>query len=519
MKVSILIVTLDFLVCSLLLFVIGTGGSQTQLATSAPAAVHEEFGPAALRAQQEEWNREYEQQTLLTQLQAETAEKERLQQTLASREANLQAIAAEKARVEQAKAATEQALTNVETRLSRVIAEREQLQKEGEAAKERVAQLQAEQAQLQQHAQQLGQTVASQQATIRALGEEVRASQARMEAQLAEVTGGQQAVQQDVAALAETVKELQANLNPEERARLLQAIGDVAKGQEELQSQLGGLIKSGQGELSQSLNTIQAGQDALRQQAAKLGEQIEAIKARGPGPFKAVKAARLQLLVELVRRDRQQNLFSRFKRAAYPPVVHVDGRAYVVTSAEALGFHWWGVSSDALQRGEITELTYDIRRDGETNWAGALTSPACILSDEPRAVAVELTDSVPGLETMELAGADAALQTDQRKLNIFKSTAAGLSFEVDASPDLSDPRYITVKRPLRGIAAWFENPAYRADAGDYMVTADGKLVGIMVSRDRCFILNKETIQKCAASIPLLSARQFQAALELAPRPR
>jgi hypothetical protein len=326
-------------------------------------------------------------------------------------------------------------------------------------------------------------------------------------------------VQQDVAALAETVKELQAGLNPEERARLLQAIGDVAKGQEELQSQLGGLIKSGQGELGQSLNTIQAGQDALRQQAAKLGEQIEAIKARGPGPFKAVKAARLQLLVQLVRRDSQQNLYSRFKRAAFPPVVNVDGHAYVITSAEALGFHWWGASPGALQRGEITELTYDIRRDGETNWAGALTSPACILTDEPRAVAVELSDPVPGLETMELAGPEAVLQTDQRKLNIFKSTAAGLSFEVDASPDLSDPRYVTIKRPLRGVAAWFENPAYRADTGDYMVTADGKLVGIMVSRERCFILNPETIQKCAASIPLLSARQFQAALEQSPRLR
>jgi hypothetical protein len=181
--------------------------------------------------------------------------------------------------------------------------------------------------------------------------------------------------------------------------------------------------------------------------------------------------------------------------------------------------HWWGVSPDALQRGEITELTYDIRRDGETNWAGALTSPACILSGEPRAVAVELADPVPGLQTMELAGPDAPLQTDQRKLNLFKSTAAGLSFEVDASPDLSDPRYLTVKRPLRGIAAWFENPAYRADPGDYMVTADGKLVGIMVSRDRCFILNRDALQNCAAAIPLLSARQFQAALPLAPLPR
>src|SRR5439155_2411959 len=86
MRTSILIVMLDFLVCSLLLFVIGTGGSHTQFETSAPPAVHEAFAPAALQAQQEEWNRDYEQQTLLTQLKTETAEKEQLRATLASRE-------------------------------------------------------------------------------------------------------------------------------------------------------------------------------------------------------------------------------------------------------------------------------------------------------------------------------------------------------------------------------------------------------------------------------------------------
>src|SRR5258708_34469461 len=103
MRPSILIVMLDFLVCSLLMFVVGTGGSRTQSATSTPA-VHEEFSATAMQSQQEEWNRDYEQQTLLTKLQAETTAKEQLQArlsetsaTLASREANLKAVAEEKA--------------------------------------------------------------------------------------------------------------------------------------------------------------------------------------------------------------------------------------------------------------------------------------------------------------------------------------------------------------------------------------------------------------------------------------
>src|SRR6266404_535567 len=202
MKTSVLIVMLDFLVCSLLLFVIGTGGKQTQFATSsATPRVHEEFSPAAMQAQQEEWNRDYEQQSLLNQLSTATTENEQLRgrltetsATLAQREANLKAVTEEKARAEQAKTQTEQALGKVSSQLASVSAEREKLQQEGEATKETLAKLQTEQNRLQQEktqlaqqAQQLGQTVASQQTTINTLSQDVLASQARVESQVTEV--------------------------------------------------------------------------------------------------------------------------------------------------------------------------------------------------------------------------------------------------------------------------------------------------------------------------------------------
>jgi predicted nuclease with TOPRIM domain len=562
MKTSILIVMLDFLVCSLLLFVIGSGGKQTQFATSASPAVHDEFSAAAMQAQQEEWNRDYEQQGLLAQLNTTTTENEQLRgrlsetsATLAAREANLKALAEETARVEQARTQTEQALTTVASQLARATAEQTKLQQEGDAAKESLTkvqteltglqtqqtQLQTEKTQLEQHAQQLGQTVASQQATISTLSEEVRASQNRVEAQMGDVAkeqqemgstlgrldefartlpatiqknvagvhDEQQAMQQNVAALAEDVKSLQAGLSADEKARLMQAVADVGKGQQELQSRLDTLIKAGQNDqIGQSLNTIENGQESLRQQTAKLGDQIESIKAHGPGPFKAVKGARLELLVAIGKQDSPESPTYRFKSAAYPPVVNVGGRSFVVANAQTFGFGWWALSD----MGEITRLKYTVDKAGDTPWTGTLTTPACALRADPHVVAAELSGTVPGLSTMELAGPEAVLQTDQRKLQVFKSTATGLSFEADTSPDLADPRYLVVKRPLRGVASWFENPAYRADTGDYVVTSDGKLVGIMVGRERCFIITKDNLLDCAATVPLADARQFQPAV-------
>src|SRR5580704_15690075 len=395
MKPSILIVMLDFLVCSLLMFVIGTGGTQTQFATSTPPAVHEEFSPEAIQAQQEEWNRNYEQESLRAQLTTTTTENEQLRgqlsqtsATLAQREANLKALTEETARVEQARTQTEQALSTVASQLARATAEQTKLQQEGDAAKESLAKvqteltglqseqskLQTEKTQIEQHAQQLGQTVASQQATITTLSEEVRASQNRVEAQMGDVAceqqemgstlgkldefahtlpetiqknvagvhDEQQAMQQNVAALAEDVKGLQAGLSADEKARLMQAVADVGKGQQELQSRLDTLIKNGQNDqIGQSLSTIETNQEALREQTAKLGDQIESIKAHGPGPYKAVRGARMMLAVAIGKRDTPEAPTSRFKSTAYPPLVNVDGHSFVVANYQTFGFGWW----------------------------------------------------------------------------------------------------------------------------------------------------------------------------------
>jgi len=547
MKTSILIVMLDFLVCSLLLFVIGTGGEHTQFETSAPKAarVHEEFTPAAMQAQQEEWNRDYEQQSLLTQLNSASSENQQLRSrlnettaTLAQQQANLKAVTEEKAQ-------TEKALSTVQQQLAHVSEERQKAQQEGEAAKENLAKLQSEEAKLQQErsqlsqqAQQLGQTVASQQATISTLSQQVLSSQERVESQLTDVATSQQemgttlaqldvfartlpatiqknvsgvhdeqqAMQQDLAAMAENVKGLQSELNGDEKGGLGQAMEDIAKGQQDLQSKLDALMKSGQGDqIAQSLNAIEAGQDALRQQTAKLGAQIESIKARGPGPYKAVKGARLGLQVAITENDSSKDYpTSHFHSTAYPPVVNVGGRSFVVANGQTLGFNWWPLDSES----QITQLKYTLARAGDTPWSGALTGPACALRADPRVVAVELSQPPPAVTTMELAGPDAIVQNDQHRLYVFKSTAAGLSFEIDTAPDLADARYLVVKRAMRGVAAWFENPAYRADIGDYVVTSDGKLVGIMVTRERCFILGKDNLTDCALSVPLTDGRQF-----------
>jgi hypothetical protein len=570
MKPNILVVMLDFLVCSLLFFVVGKGGGmQVRETAAAKRTVHEEFAPAAIQQMEEQWNRDYQQQTLLAQLSTQTAESDRLRENIQSltanlnqtttaltakereaaelmavttkREQELQQLAEQKTKVEQEKAKVEQdktqiaqKLTTTETELTKLSTEHGKLQEEKQT--------------LQQQTQQLGQTVANQQTTIQTLAQEVRASQVKMESQMTDfaanqqqmgatlgkldefartlpatmqqnITGvraDQQALQDNIAGVLEGLHALQADLNPEERQAMSKAIGDVAKGQQELQSRVEGLLGGGDGaQIVASLNNIQSGQEALRAQATGLGKQLEAMQARKPGPYKAVKASRLEMQVNIIARDPDEPTYSRFKATAYPPLVKVDNRALIVASSQNLGLYWWGLNWSI--RTEVQELKHTVVRNEQPVWTAPLTGTANVLRADSHIAVVELTSTTPGLAAMELAGPDAAIQQDQRKFFVFKSTAAGLSFEVDTAPDLSDNRYLIIKRPLRGVASWFENPAYRADTGDYLTTADGKLVGIMISREKCFLVTRENLLDYVAGVPLDDKRQFQKAAKLLPR--
>ncbi|MCX7914683.1 MAG: hypothetical protein N3A53_00055 [Verrucomicrobiae bacterium] len=541
MKPSILIVMLDFLVCSLLLFVVGDGGPVPR--RSHATGVHEAFSASALEAQQQEWDREYERQMLRARLERETTIRQQLEAqlaattvTLAERESQLRVLTEEQARLHQLQQQTEQTRRAVEEQLARVEAERARLAGEGEAMKAELARVEAEHTRLLQEktelarrAAQLGETVASQQATITLLSEEIRAAQARMESQLGEVLRGQvvmndslaqletftrqlpaqlqtaltdfaadqRRMQDDIAALLAAAREVQAALAPDERARLLGAIEDLQRGQQELSERLRGLYGAGgEAALADALGALQAGQVALTEQTARLAERLETVQAQRPGPHRAVRAARLEWRTELRARHRRDGTEVRFRAQTFPPTVQLGERIGMVLPAQTLGVNWRGTGPEY----EITEMVHTLRRHGEIIWQGRLAGVTCVFPDEPRLVFVPLPALVSDVQPLRLAEAE----TVSDQLYVFKSTAAGLSFVAETAVDLADERYRVLKQPLRGMAAWFENPAYRGQLGDALLTADGQFVGILVARDRAFILTPQTILDCP--LPVSSAR-------------
>lgn len=542
MKPSILIVMLDFLVCSLLLFVAGSPGSPA--ARPAPSgAVHDAFSAAALEQQQQEWNREYERTRLVAQLDRESAMRQQLETRLAAttaaltdREAQLRILTVEQLRLQQLQQQTEQARRVVEEQLVRVEAERARLAGEGAAMKEQLARIEAEhrrllqeKSELAKRAAQLGETVASQQATITLLSEEVRAAQRRMESQLGEVLRGQAALndtltqletftrqvpaqfqaaltsfgedqrrmQDDIATLLTAARELQSALGTEERARLMNAVEDLQRGQQQLNEHLRGMLQAGGAVgLSDALGALQAGQLALTEQTARLAEHLEAAQAQKPGPHRALRPARLEWRTEMKARHRRDGTELRFRAQAFPPSVQIGERVGVFLPAHVMGLNWRGVGPDY----EIVEIQHVLRRHGEVVWSGRLSAATCTLADEARLVFVPLPDTIPDLEPLRVA--DAGGVVDQ--LYVFKSTAAGLSFITETAVDLADHRYRVLKQPLRGVAAWFENPAYRGQLGDVLITPDGRLAGILVARDRAYLVTPRTVLDCP--MPLSSTR-------------
>jgi len=520
MKPSILIVMLDFLVCSLLFFVVGPEGTPTRPgrgANAAQPAVHEVFAPAAMQAQQEQWNRDYEQQQLLARLSAETRAGEQLRGTVASLNANLQdasaALTARQRELQQREAAlatlsgekakAEAEKSRIETEKAQIERERVNLTQALSKVETQLVALSSEKTELTRRTAQLGQTVASQQDTIKTLADDVRASQIRLEQQFVQATDNQRELQDTIAGLAAQLEAIQAELTGPEREELTKVVTAVAKGQQELNASVQEFVKTGP-VVTQGLENLQTGQTALREQAVELAKKVEAIQARKPGPFNAVKSARLELQIAMAKRDYRDAPVSRYRATAFPFAVKVDSnRVLIVMHGQALGLNWWALSP-AYAGGEMVELKHVARREGPPPWSATLDGNVSRLKADGRIVALE----VAGDFGMELAGSDAVLKSDLRNLHVFKSNAAGLSFEAEIAPDLTDSRYLIVRRPLRGLAAWLENPAYRADTGDYVVTPDGKLVGIMVTREKCLLLTRENIADYSATVPLNNKSEF-----------
>ncbi len=610
MRPALLVVIMDFLVSSLLLFVSGPGAGwsarQAPPAAELPAAAPE-FSPAALVEMERQWQAQYQEQFremqmldqqarlaraaddksqllrlqsgLEKQLAERAAQLETEKQKRAAIESERQHLTAEQQRQQASLQESARRLQEMDRQKAELLATQTRLeQQNAEIAASRAAaqaearnlqelkgelenQLSGLRGRLQSQAETIGaqhRTIASQQEVIDQSLQDVSRIQARLENKTDQLSGKQdqmQALLQDFHAMAEglpeavrapardlaleqqrlntLVQQLSAavadaaarDLGPDDRRLADDKLVTLAAMQQNLQTDLRKLLEQGmQPGLQQELQTVQQQQAELQSGIIGLAGRLEEMETRQAGPFASLRDACLPVTTVLTAVygdvDEPAAHTEVFNNLVYAPLLSVNGALWLVLHGRDLGLKWVA-TAPVLHGVGWTAQT----RAGAVVWRAA-SDRAALLQNEPALVRLERATPaaaaadglVFGIRPMSLIGHAELAKRGARDVFLVKRHADGAAFAVDAAPDQASHAYLKVRRALRPWASfvarrlWLD-PKSQAEPGDFIVTAEGAMVGVMVDEQRCRVLDAADFGPAAQALPLADLDAMRRILE------
>lgn len=597
MRPALLVVIMDFLVSSLLLFVSGPGdgwSARQRPAGGEPPAAAPEFSTAALQEMERQWQAQYQEQfremrlldqqsqlaraadaqrrlqALQTGLERQLADRaaqlEQEQQRRAAAEAERLRLAAEHQNQQASLQEAAQRLQDLDRQRAALLQEQARMQAQiADTAGERAAaqaearnlqNLKAElenqvaglRGRLQAQAETIGaqhRTIASQQEVIDQSLQDVTRMQSRLETKTDQLSGKQdqmQALLRDFQAMAEGLPEAvrapardlaleQQRLNElvrrlsdtvaeagarnlDEAARTLadSRLETLAAMQQNLQEDLRKLLEQGmQPGLQQELQAVQQQQAALQSGISGLAGRLEEMETRQAGPFANLRDACLPVSSSLTAAygnvDDPAAHTEVFENTVYAPLLTANGAVWLVLHGRDLGLKW-AAAAPALHGVHWNAQT----RGGAAVWRAA-NGRAALLENEPALVRLECASATAadgrafGIRPMSIIGRAELAQRGARDVFLVKRQADGAAFAVDAAPDQATPAYLKIRRALRPWAnfvarrLWLD-PRSQAEPGDFIVTSEGAMVGVMVDEQRCRVLDTADFSPAARPLPL-----------------
>ncbi|MCA1809044.1 MAG: hypothetical protein ABR497_01775 [Kiritimatiellia bacterium] len=573
MRPALLVVVMDFLVSSLLLFVSGPGDAESAgrirsvAPLSQPAA---EFAPAAMADMEQQWREQYRRQfqdmqalAQRSQLQEQSAllENERRQrrelealrlQLERSREEEQRAartLAEQVRAAEQKSAELIEDKTELEQKQSDLLAEQEQARAALQALAEERAALARQAVDLRDRLRlQAGainaqhQTIASQQQVIDEALSDLNRMQVRLESKTDVLTGQHDRMQAMLRDMQQLVELLPGELQGQARemameqqrldrtvAELADALGAVrdeldlagaeraavqmealAALQHGLQQEFRELLESGvDSGLQGELELVQQRQAELQSGISGLAGQLEEMQVRQAGPFSRLRDAYLVVQSGLASSREYEATGPHeevYQNRVHVPLLEVNDGFWLVLHGRDMGLGWVA-GLPFVQSGQWQALIGD-----QPLWCSD-EGGAALLFGEPAVVRInvgELSEDFFAsgrIRPMRLAGREQIIQRGTRDIFMVKRHADGAAFAVSVTPDQGHPSYLKVRRALRPWANFvarriWSNPGNQAEPGDFLVTAEGEMVGVMVDDLRCWVLDEEDFGPAANPLPL-----------------
>lgn len=342
------------------------------------------------------------------------------------------------------------------------------------------------------------------------------------------VADTQARIENSVASLSEAVAQVHSGLSSNDVKAIAERLATLATQQRQIELALRQLST---GDLQRqaaytNLLALRQQQESLQSDIRGVAERVEQAAARKPGPHKAVRLSRLELRGSFIKsidyRDGFSDPYLVHNSIVYAPVVNISNTPYLAVNFADAGLNWRGL------RGELIRVNYAVYGMNTNANSLIVKGPLLLHPSDPRIILVPLSSAdggsldagnpLYGIPPLPIMSRDTLDRRGLGDIFLYKRGAEGFSFAVETTFDMTDPRYLVVKGYLRNWASAvrkvFVSQNARPETGDYLVTAEGQMIGVLVSPTACLILGTPSFDKEMKTIPLDKTTSFSSQVEL-----
>lgn len=501
MKPALLVIIMDFLVSSLLLFISGPGMPAEVRRPAVRAPVVEaapDFAPAAMFAMEQQWAQEYQQQAAAAHIAAQAEQ-------LANLSNRARELAENKEQLASRVATHESQLVENQNTLAALRSERahqaETLRQAQEARTALTSERDAVAAQKADVARRLQETLDQK----NALAEQTQQMRARISQQEATIQKQNDTLASQQAALQRELHEL---------AAAQRHVGKTADEIRRDQLAMWTNMIAGAAALDAGISTVQTQQQVLAGGLSQVDAKLARTEARQIGPFTRFRDARVSLDVALSAQRVGNDAAARSAKpyatraTLHAPLFATPGGRWLAVHADELGIAW---PSDY----RVTAVNFQVAPPGTNGAAAVLPGPLLVAAGELHIAFVRLPDgaTLPGVTPTPLLGRPGLEKRGLRDIYLFKRSIEGLGAPVEVALDLNRPGYLLIRKNYRGWINFLArnlvvSAEAQPEAGDCLVTAEGELVGLMLDDTHGFILSESDLTTPGCVIPLADPAAF-----------
>lgn len=331
------------------------------------------------------------------------------------------------------------------------------------------------------------------------------------------VISSQNRMQDNLSSFGELLSRVSDEMSTEERTALSDRVGQLLAQQQELQKRMQSIIENNvnQERTVERIGELGKEQAAMNEGLKDLGGKLEDVEARRSNHFLAFRDARIELMVTIKEKDLGAiswiNPDDIKQIETYPPVLQTKDGPLIAMSSYDLGLDWSEISSD----GDVYEFSMVVAKRGDNPFSLNLKSPILISSGDMKIALLQMRSAegsgFDSMKPMRLVGRQALERRGTKDLYLFKRTSQGLSFGVEASFDLKDSNCLMLKTPSGlsdKLLNAFSSKNSAPERGDFIITSEGEMVGILTDTDRCHILDETSISSTSRIIPTDNLQSF-----------